>query len=234
MRKNVLLVYLTISLMMVIGMRPSIGFGQLNLPLKRELDSMLVLDQCYRGYLSKIANNQDLSDSLMKALNINDNLTGVLWTYQNRIDSLNLIRVEQIIQQYGYPGRSVVGQPTNEAVFYIVQHSPKIKTYFPLVKQAAQASQLPFHLSAMMEDRLLTEQLKPQIYGTQVASYPLRSNSSKQEWFVWPISDPLRVNQRRSKAGFTQSVEDNAKRLGVKYAPLTMEEAKRRYALTNQ
>ena len=194
---------------------------------------MLVLDQRYRGYLSQIANNQALSDSLMKALNINDNLSSVLWTYQNRIDSLNLIRVEQIIQLYGYPGNSLVGKPTNEAVFYIVQHSPKIKTYFPLVKQAAQARQLPFHLAAMMEDRLLSEQLKPQLYGTQVAYYPLRSNSTKQEWFVWPIRDPVKVNQRRSKAGFTQSVEDNANRLGVKYRPLTMEAAKRRYALTN-
>lgn len=210
------------------------GFCQTNRFLKRELDSMYTLDQRYRGYLSEVLKNQSLADSLMKAFNIKDNLNGTLWTYQHRIDSLNLVRTEQIIKTYGYPGNSLVGKPTNEATFYIIQHSPKIKTYFPLIRQAAQASELPFHLSAMMEDRLLTEQLKPQLYGTQVACYRLRTDFSKQECFVWPIQNPATVNQRRTKAGFTQSVEDNANRLGVNYKLLTMEEAKRRYSLNNK
>lgn len=210
------------------------GVCQINPSLKRELDSMYVLDQQYRTYLMEVSSNQSLADSLMTALKIKENLQGVLWAYQSRIDSMNLIRTEQIIKVYGYPGSSLVGKPTNEATFYIVQHSPKIDAYFPLIRQAAQTSELPFYLSAMMEDRLLTERLRPQIYGTQVACYPLRTDFAKQECFVWPIQNPVTVNQRRAKAGFTQSVEDNAKRLGVIYKPLTMAEAKRRYSLTNK
>lgn len=194
---------------------------------------MFVLDQRYRGYLSELTKNQALADSLMNVFEIKTDLSSVLWKYQNRIDSSNLMRIEEIIDRYGYPGSSLVGEPANEVAFYIIQHSPKIQTYFPLVKKAAQTNQVPLNLSAMMEDRLLTEHLKPQIYGTQVAYYPLRADFSKQEWFIWPISDPLGVNERRAKAGFTQSVEDNAKRMGVEYKVMTIKEAKSRYSLSN-
>lgn len=88
-------------------------------------------------------------------------------------------------------------------------------------------------LVAMMQDRLLMEQHKPQLYGTQAACYPLQSDQSKQECFIWPIENPTSVNERRKKAGFTQTVEENAKRLDVDYKILTIEEAKQRYRLGN-
>ena len=195
---------------------------------------MYVLDQKYRAYLSNLSNNPRLSDSLMSALKIKENLAGALWTYQKRVDSMNLIRTEEIIKTHGYPGSSLVGLPTNEAVFYIIQHSPKIQTYFPLIKQAGQSSQLPFSLSAMMEDRLLTQQAKPQIYGTQAMCYPLKgSNNNKMECFIWPIENPASVNARRRQAGFPTTVEENAKRLEVDYKVLTIDEVKRTYRLGN-
>lgn len=89
--------------------------GQTNHPLKKELDSLYVLDQKYRGYTSGIAENPILADSLMKALNVKTELNSTLWNYQNRIDSSNLVRVESIIRIYGYPGLTLVGKPTNEA-----------------------------------------------------------------------------------------------------------------------
>ena len=65
------------------------GKGQTNQSLKKELDSLYVLDQKYRAYTSDISENPKLADSLMRALNIKEDLTTVLWTYQNRIDSSN-------------------------------------------------------------------------------------------------------------------------------------------------
>ncbi|GAB3220737.1 DUF6624 domain-containing protein [Spirosoma arcticum] len=218
-------------LLVLLCLSPLVAISQVNLLLKRELDSMYVLDQRYRAYMGQVGKNQLLADSLMTAFQIKDNLSGTLWTYQNRVDSLNLTRLEQIVKIYGYPGSSLVGKPTNEAAWYILQHSPKIGLYFPLVKQAGQANELPFSLVAMMEDRLLTEQLKPQTYGTQIACYPLRANSTKQECFVWPILDPNQVNQRRTKAGLAKTVEENAKRFDIEYKILTMEAAKKRYVL---
>lgn len=211
---------------------PLLSFGQVDLKLKNELDSMYVLDQRYRGYFSRLSDSPALADSLKKAFKVTENLSGYLWTRQSEIDKSNFNRLEQIIQQHGYPGTNLVGKTTNEVAFYIIQHSPKIEAYFPVVKAAAEKDQLPFYLSGMMEDRLLTRQLKPQIYGSQVVCYPLRDTPEKRECFVWPVEDPQSVDDRRLKAGFSQSIEANSKRLGVDFKPMTIEEVRRRYRLT--
>lgn len=52
-------------------------------------------------------------------------------------DSLNLIKVEEIIKQYGYPGKSLVGEPTNIAAWYVIQHSSKIGDYLLMIEQEA-------------------------------------------------------------------------------------------------
>ncbi len=206
--------------------------AQINQSLKKELDSLYVLDQKYRGYTSDIAENPTLADSLMTALNVKTDLTNTLWAYQNRIDSSNLVRVERVISTYGYPGITLVGKPTNEAAWYVIQHSPKIKHYFPLIQQAEQTDELPFYLVAMMQDRLMTEQRKPQLYGTQGACYPLRDTAIHEpECFIWPIAHPKAVNQRRKKAGFSTTVEENAKRLNVDYKVLTMKGVLKTYNL---
>lgn len=206
--------------------------GQMNQVLKRELDSMYILDQKYRAYMARLSNDPKLKDSLMSALAVKGNLDNALWQYQNRIDSANLVRIESIIDKAGYPGSSMVGKPTNEVAWYVIQHSPKIQHYFPLIQRASNANELPFLLVAMMHDRLLTEQHKPQLYGTQAACYPLKDTSSKtNECFIWPIDNPKSVNKRRKEAGFTTTVEENAKRLNVVYKVLTMEELKKSHNL---
>jgi hypothetical protein len=43
----------------------------------------------------------------------------------------------------------------------------------------------------------------------------------------WPIRDPAHVNERRKKAGFEQTVEANAQRLGIEYRPLTLNDVKK-------
>lgn len=221
-------------LILLLCLLPSCVVGQINLTLKRELDSMYVLDQKYRAYLSDISKDKKLADSLMNAFEVTENLGGILWSYQSRIDSLNLVRVEKIIKTYGYPGSSLVGTPTNEVAWYVIQHSPKIEVYFPVIQQAGKASELPFSLIAMMQDRLLTQQNKPQIYGTQAMCYPLKDTTSNaQQCFIWPIENPDGVNERRKQAGFSSTVEENAEHLDVHYKVLTMREVRRIYNLGN-
>ena len=91
--------------------------AQINQHLKAELDSMYLLDQKYREYLADLTMNQSLKDSLQRAFGVSaDQLNGALWNRQSRIDSSNLQRTEAILAQYGYPGKSLVGEPTNKAV----------------------------------------------------------------------------------------------------------------------
>jgi hypothetical protein len=204
------------------------SFSQnVNTRLKKELDSIYVLDQKYRA-LMQIKQNPKKADSLAKLYRVTtDELSDHLWKRQNDADETNMERVEAIVKQYGYPGESLVGSPTNEAVFYVIQHSEKIDQYLPLVERAAKEKQLPFRLYAMMLDRSLMQNEKEQIYGTQASGFSAINKDTKKAewtWIIWPISDPANVNKRRKEAGFDQTVEENAKRLQVNYKVLTIEE----------
>lgn len=196
---------------------------KLDIKLKQELDSIYALDQKYRNLMS-LKGKQ--ADSLAAILKISkDSLNRYLWDKQSHIDSINILRIEEIIKQYGYPGKTLVGIPTNEAVFYVVQHSSKIKEYIPYIEKAAMAGELPFKNYAMMLDRLLMRERKEQIYGTQIMGF--RIGTGEMKMFVWPIKDPENVDSLRKKAGLELSVKDNAKRLDVDYKVITLEEAKK-------
>ncbi len=194
----------------------------LNFNLKRRLDSIARLDQQYRKlmYLEKPEERKALGEEMgMTEAEYNGNI----WEFQNVIDSTNIEYVEKLFISNGYPGKSVVGEPTNTAAWYVLQHNPdKIPKYLPLIKKAALDGEIPFRLFAMMEDRYLMFEGKPQIYGTQGMTYDDERGS-----FIWPIENPETVNERRVKAGYTETIEEYAKELFGKdfeYKILTMDD----------
>lgn len=192
-------------------------YGQSSLKLKTELDSIYYIDQLYR----EIMMSPEKKDSLAKAEKLTSGAVQQRIFYKmNQIDSSNIERIKQIIYQYGYPGKSLVGEPTNEAAWYVIQHSKNIAEFFPIIEQAGKRKELPFKLVAMMQDRLLMDQSKEQIYGTQgrCDNPPANSaGSQKPDCYIWPILDPAHVNERRKQAGFSDTVEENAKRLDIEY-----------------
>ena len=214
----------------ILGLLPIVTFGQSDKRLKQELDSIYVLDQRNREWLAKMGNNQPLTDSLSEVYKTDrTKLAGVLWAEQTKIDTSNLARVEVILKQHGYPGKTLVGTPANETVFYVIQHSNKIETYLPTIKKAADQGELPFSQYAMMLDRSLMYQGKSQLYGTQVSCRQL-IKTKQSRCFVWPIADAKSVNERRKQAGFSLTVEENASRLNAAYEPeLTMESVRETY-----
>jgi len=202
---------------------------KLNLPLKRELDSIMVEDQRFRELIVGLNNGK--SDSVETALHL---AKGQLFTYiitnMNRVDSLNLRRVEGLMQRYGYPGKSLVGTPTNIAAWYVLQHSSKIAQYLPLIKAAASKGELPYHRYAQMLDRQLVAEGKEQLYGTQGSSFDILNKATGQREtvsFIWPIKDAAQVNPRRKQAGFQDTVEASAAEMHLPYKPVTLEYAKR-------
>ena len=130
-----------------------------------------------------------------------------------------------MFRDYGYPGKTLVGEPTNQAAWYVIQHSNKIPEYLDLMKEAGMKDEIPFRMVAMMEDRYLMSQEKEQIYGTQGTTY----GSSPS--FIWPIKDAKNVNKRRKEAGFSMDIEEYANRLfggDFTYEALSLEEALKR------
>ena len=199
--------------------------------LKHELDSIYAVDQRWRQMLfnPRVARRPD---SLARALGVTrESLSAYVPGQLLRTDSTNLVRVKAVLKQYGYPGQTLVGAPTNEAAWYVIQHSDAIDQYLPLIKKAAGPGELPFYLYAQMLDRQLMRAGKPQLYGTQAFSYnvlnPKTGRREGQPPFVWPIKDAARVNERRQQAGFKTSVEQNATNLGIQYRVLTLQDVEK-------
>lgn len=201
----------------------------LNLPLKHELDSLYHIDQLYREAML-VPEKHYLADSLAAVHHFpagqeQAQLIGLML----RADSADIKRIAAVIQRYGYPGKALVGTPTNEAAFYVIQHSNRISQYLPLIKQAAAHGELPFRLYAMMLDRELLQHNKAQVYGTQGFNFGGTNPTTgqpEQHNIIWRIEDPAHVNERRKKAGFAQTVEQNALRMGIPYQVLTMKQVK--------
>lgn len=202
----------------------------INTGLKSVLDSIYTEDQRYRQLLFS-GELKTRADSLSKLFKVEPSqLQGYLMVAMQKADSLNMLAIDKIIKQYGYPGKSLVGEPANEAAFFVIQHSAKIDNYLPLVKKAAQKKELPFKFYAMMLDRSLMYNGKPQVYGTQGQGFQVLNPTTGEKEFkmiIWPVKKPGTVNKRRKKAGFTDSIEENAKRLGIVYTVLTLAEIKK-------
>ncbi|WP_299768906.1 BT_3928 family protein [uncultured Dokdonia sp.] len=193
----------------------------LNFNLKFQLDSIAVLDQKYRKLMQVPEGPERKALGESMGLDYAD-YSGDLWKRQIALDTSNLKKIESILKKGIYPGKSLVGTPTNTAAWSVIQHSNKIPEYLDLMKKAGKAGELPFALVAMMEDRYLMGEGKHQIYGSQGMTY---NNGTP---FIWPIENPEEVNKRREEAGFTTTVEVYAKSLfgeDFEYKNITLEEA---------
>lgn len=207
-----------------------VGYSQngINKDLKIELDSIMKSDQILREYINFDTTEERKKEILKEIGHENDPaFRKRIWKVMNAQDSINLIKVEKIISIYGYPGKSLVGEPTNESAFYVIQHSTEIAKYLPLIKEAAEKEEILFTKYAMMLDRSLVQQGKEQIYGTQGQGKEITNKKTgKKEFFdyISPIQNPEKVNKRRKKAGFTTTVEENAKEIGIEYKVYTLDE----------
>ena len=196
----------------------------LDFQLKRKLDSIAVLDQQYRILMQIESFEERKLKAKEMGLADSDYSNDSIWSMQAVLDDSNMTFIENVFKEKGYPGKSVVGEPTNSVAWYVLQHSvDKIPTYFPLVKKAGEEDEISFRLVAMMEDRFLMDQEKLQKYGTQ------GSSREGMGAFIWPIEDPENVNSRRVAAGYTQTVEEYSKLLfgeDFEYKVLTMDDVK--------
>ena len=204
----------------------------INVELKKELDSIMILDQSTRKLLDTKISDQRKT-TLLKELGLsNEEFYSNPWGIINNQDSINQQRVMDIISIYGYPGKSLVGDSTSESAWNVIQHSEHINKYLPLIKRAGEQGELPMHLVAKMEDRHLMNTGKEQIYGTQIYGGKVIDNiSGEEKWFfiVWPIKNPKKVNKMRKSIGLETTVEENAARLDVKYEIFTLDKAKKMF-----
>lgn len=141
----------------------------------RDIEKMGVSDQSIRG------NPADVSESDMAR--------------QEVIDRANMKRLSEIIDRFGWPGNSFAGVDNANHAFLVLQHADldSQRKYLPILREAVtQAQASPSNL-AMLEDRVLVGEGRPQRYGTQF--------KSSKPLVMHPVADEANLDRRRSEVG---------------------------------
>lgn len=122
----------------------------------------------------------------------------------------NNSRMREIIAHNGWPGRSVVGEDGCEAAWLVVQHAvlePELqRECVPLLERAVASGEAPGWQLAYLTDRVLMQEGKAQIYGTQYVP------DAKGKSVPYQIADPENVDARRRAVGLS-SLAENTRRI---------------------
>lgn len=113
-------------------------------------------------------------------------------------DSINLIKVEKILNEHGWLGADIVGVQGNYTLFLVIQHShlETQEKYLPIMREAVQKGNAKAQDLAFLEDRVALKKGERQIYGSQIGPDP-----ETNEWVVRPLIDPDNVDKRRAEVG---------------------------------
>jgi hypothetical protein len=103
--------------------------------------------------------------------------------------------VKEILDRVGLPTRSMVGAAGASAVFLVVQHSATLQERVLDLAKRAPSGEVPPSSLAMLEDRVLSNSGKPQVYGTHFTM------GSDGRFRFGPVTDPAGMAARRANAG---------------------------------
>lgn len=160
----------------------------LDKPLVAILDSIYREDQSYRRQIGAIEEKYGRDSDEMKAH----------WKTINEIDSVNLIKIKNILDERGWLGTDIIGGQGNATLFLVIQHSDldtQLK-YLPMMREAAKKGNARASSLALLEDRVALRQGKRQIYGSQIGR-----DQETGEYYVSPLIDPENVDTRRAEVG---------------------------------
>ncbi|MEX2284140.1 MAG: DUF6624 domain-containing protein [Gemmatimonadota bacterium] len=110
-------------------------------------------------------------------------------------DSALSAQMTVILDRFGLPTRAMVGAKGSDAALLIVQHSASLQARVFQLARAAQPGQISAERLAMLEDRVLVQQGKPQRYGTQFSLAP------DGRFAFAPTSDTTSLDALRIAAG---------------------------------
>lgn len=155
--------------------------------LVNALDTIFLNDQAARKRLEEVEAEYGHGSDELKAH----------WGKINRQDSINLVKVKQIIDTFGWPGVDDVGRRGNSAVFLVIQHAdPETQEhYLPIMRAAVKDGKALRRDLALLEDRVALGKGQPQKYGTQVG----RIEGSP--WYLRPLQNVDSVDTWRKEMG---------------------------------
>jgi hypothetical protein len=122
--------------------------------------------------------------------------------YPQRMSELNhrqALELAAIVEEHGWPGRSLVGNDGSHAAWFTLQHAlpdPGImRRLLPILKDAIARGDAAPAQAAYVEDRISFMEGRPQRYGT------IFDWDEKGRLSPWRLEDPERVDEFRQSVG---------------------------------
>jgi hypothetical protein len=116
-----------------------------------------------------------------------------------KVHERNAARLKFIVEEHGWPGRTLVGEDGSHAAWRIVQHAigdPGLQRFcVKAIEESVAIGEAPAAQLAFLVDRIRYFEGKPQIYGTQFHW------DQSGRLSPWPIEDAEAVDERRRKVG---------------------------------
>lgn len=169
-----------------------------------------ILQPELRTFLLKL---QDIDQGIREELLAKGygNLDSLDIARQEAIDRENTAHLQEIIDEYGWPDRFLVGFDGVQAAFLIAQHADEgfQQAILPLIKASYQRGDLSGGEYALFEDRVRVNQERPQLFGSQ-------AYISDGQLILYPIEDHARVDLRRKDLGL-EPLADYVKKLEEMY-----------------
>jgi hypothetical protein len=124
-------------------------------------------------------------------------------------DHRNQELVISIIEKCGMPTLKEVSKTQMDGIWLALQHTDRKhrKKYFPQIEAAVKNGDLSKEQYALMKDRILMDEGKPQIYGSQI-----------QDGKLYKLESPETVNERRKEMGM-EPIEKYLWQFNIKYSP---------------
>ncbi len=117
----------------------------------------------------------------------------------------NAQNLEAMIEEYGWPGKSIVGEEGANAAWLILQHAighPELqRKCLPILREAVERGDAEPEHAAYLEDRIRFFERRPQRYGTHFDW----DESGRMSPYL--LEDPERVDEYRQAAGLSLLAE---------------------------
>lgn len=162
--------------------------ANLDKPLVAILDTINREDQDLRRQVREVEEKYGRDSEEIKAH----------WKKIGEKDSINLIKIQKILDEKGWLSSDVIGRQGNNTLFLVIQHSDLQvqEKYLPMMREAVEKGNARASSLALLEDRVALGQGKKQIFGSQIGRNP-----ESGEFYVLPLQDPDNVDKRRAEVG---------------------------------
>jgi hypothetical protein len=126
-----------------------------------------------------------------------------------RVTAANGDRLLEILEARGWPTADQVGERASQCAWLVAQHADRQlhvqRRALGLLAAAVAAGTAPARQEAFLRDRVLVNEGRPQVFGTQIAGV------ADGAPVPWPVDDPAGLDDRRAAVGIEAFAVHTAK-----------------------